>query len=424
MDLPHPFLPLPAAVAALAALSLAGSAGADPPVHLLTLPDAVSLAQAHNPDFRSTEYDVAAAQGVVVQASVLPNPYVDLASYGTVLKAPGVQAPTQLGIGWTIPIGGKISAATQSAQAALEAARATRIAARRQLIITTEMAFTALQLALTQLTFARGDREGFHKELDLNELRYKDGKIAFGDLLKLRIQASSTDDEVREAEEAVESARADLRHVIGEDVLDADFEVVGELATPAAPTTGEIEVLLQQALQRRPDYLALLHLEKSAEASLLLARRVPIPDVSVLADYNRPQPGDPTAGNYDVILSIPIPVFDQNRGNIAQAEAAFQKAKLAEISLRTQIRSDLWKALQEGRAAHGLLAAYQGGVVAEAKESLEITRHSFDLGTSTLLDFLDAEASYRQVESAYRASLARAVLAALNIRFTLGEEEP
>jgi cobalt-zinc-cadmium efflux system outer membrane protein len=122
---------------------------------------------------------------------------------------------------------------------------------------------------------------------------------------------------------------------------------------------------------------------------------------------------------------VPLPVFDQNRGNIAQADAAFQTAKLAEVSLRTQIRSDLWKALQEWRAAaSGLLGAYEGGVVAEAKESLEITRHSFELGTSTLLDFLDAEASYRQIESAYRASLARAILAAQNIRFTVGEEEP
>ena len=62
--------------------------------------------------------------------------------------------------------------------------------------------------------------------------------------------------------------------------------------------------------------------------------------------------------------------------------------------------------------------------VAAAKESLEITKHAYDLGTGTLLDSLDAEQSYRMIESAYRAALARTAIAAQNIQFITGEVQP
>jgi cobalt-zinc-cadmium efflux system outer membrane protein len=210
--------------------------------------------------------------------------------------------------------------------------------------------------------------------------------------------------------------------VIGEGVLADAFEIAGELIVPAPPSLKAIDELLARALALRPDYQSLLQQEASAKAALSLARRTPIPDLGLFVDYNRPQPG--ISSSYDLTLSIPVPLFDRNQGNISQAEAAYEKTRLAEESLRTQLRADLWKGLQEWQAASGLLAAYQGGVVDEAKESLEITRHAYELGTGTLLDFLDAEASYRQIESAYRAALARAAIAAENLQFITGETQP
>ena len=388
----------------------------------VSLGDALKLAALNNPDFRSTNYDVRSAQGAVVQASVLPNPSLLVGSLAAPLKPFGGPVPNQFGLNFTIPVGGKISAATASAEAALEAAKATREGARRTLVFNVQTSFVALQLAQLLLDFARQDQDGFHKELDLNELRYKDGKIAFGDLLKLRIQAVTTDDAVREAIVQLENARADLRRVVGEDVLAEDFQISGELTAPQAPKLEAVETLVTQALAKRPDYLALLEQEKSAQSALTAARRASIPDLSFLLDYNRPQEGSPPS--YDLLLTVPLPIFDRNQGNVIQAEAALEKAKLAEISLRTQLRADLWKGVQEWQAASSLLAVYQGGVVDAAKESLEIRKHAYELGNGTLLDFLDAEASYRQIESAYRSAFARTVNAAHNLQFATGEVQP
>ena len=267
------------------------SAIAEEPVRSIGLSDAIQLAVLHNPDFRSTGYDVTAAEGAVVQASVLPNPSINIGSLGRQLKPFDGPVPGQFGINWTIPIGGKISAATSAAEALVDAAKGSREAAHRQLIFNVQTAFVTLQLQELLISFAKQDQIGFHKELDLNELRYKDGKIAFGELLKLRIQAVATDDEVREANLNVENARAELRRNVGEGVLAESFEITGELKIPPAPAMRAIDELLAKALEKRPDYLALVAQEKSSESNLKLQRRIPIPDLGVLVDYNRPQEG-------------------------------------------------------------------------------------------------------------------------------------
>src|SRR5205814_1932258 len=81
-------------------------------------------------------------------------------------------------------------------------------------------------------SFARSDRETFGKTLELNELRYRDGKIAYGDVLKLRIQALTQDDAVRQAEQNLVAARADLVQLVGEDALLPAFQVQGSLEPP------------------------------------------------------------------------------------------------------------------------------------------------------------------------------------------------
>src|SRR5471030_1475045 len=81
------------------------------PVRSISLADAIALSVQNNPDFRSTGYDVRAAQGAVAQASVLPNPSILLAANGRGTSPLVGPVPNQFGINFTVHIGGKISAA-------------------------------------------------------------------------------------------------------------------------------------------------------------------------------------------------------------------------------------------------------------------------------------------------------------------------
>lgn len=420
--------------AALAALLVAPPLGAsaradeaapsgDAPLHTVSLKQAIALALEHNPDSRSASYNVHAAQGALVQASLLSNPTLFLYSYASQISGPFQgPIPNQLGATWTVPVGGKRAAGIAAAQATLDASKASYEANRRQLTLNVETAFVTALLDQALVQFAQLDQSQFDQELQLNELRYKDGKISYGDVLKLRVQALALADALRQAQANLAGARADLRQLVGEGVLDDQFVLEGELEQPAARAV-TAAALAEQALAHRPDYAASQRQEKSAEASLTLARRTPIPDIALLADYNHNFRDSTAPDTYDLSVSVPIPVLDRNQGGITQAEAAFAQARLATTSLRLSIQDAAEKAVVEWNTSQAQLDAYAQGVKT-AQESLQISKHAYELGSGTLLDYLDAEASYRQVESAYRAALARTVIAADNLRFVAGKDTP
>ena len=411
-----------AGIALLAASLPTAPAQADEARSSITLEQAVALALQHNTDMRASGQDVVAAHGALTQASVLPNPGLFVGSFASTVSPLEAPVPGQLGVTWTLPIGGKRSAGIASAEAGLSAARAGNAAVRQQVSLNVATAFLNVLLSQALLEFALQDQAAFRQTLELNELRYRVGKIAFGDVLKLRIQALAEDDTVRQSQQNLVSNRADLLQLLGEGSLKPDFEVRGALEpAPQAPEFTP-ETLLSSALARRPDYLALGAQTEAAAFALTQARRQPIPDISILFDYNHDfghRSGAPDS--YDVSLSVPVPLFDRNTGNIEQAGAALEKARIAQEGLRNQLRDTATKAVTEWRSSGAQAQAYRAGVDS-AKESLEISRHAYEEGHGSLIDFLGAQTSYRQVESAFRTALARTALAAYTLRFVAAEE--
>ena len=401
-----------------------GVAAADPSptaqIAVLSLPDAIQLALAHNPDSLTTDEDVRAAHGAEIQAHALPNPALFVYALGKNLSPLDAPVPNQFGVTWTIPIGGKRGAGIAAAGAALDAAAATRIATRRQLELAVETAFISVLLDQSQLDFAKQDQAGLHQAVDLDEVRYKDGKIAYSDVLKLRIQERSTDDTVRQDELTLATDRAELARLVGDGTLAAEYTLAGTLAAPKFETL-TADALLERALAKRPDYKALIASERSAQSSLTQARRQPIPDLGVLLDYDRVAG---TAGAFDVELSATIPLFDRNSGNTLAADATARKAHLAIDSMKNQLRADVIKAVRALETSAARLEVYDQQLLSEAKESLDITRHAYEQGRGTLLDYLDAESSYRDVERESRNAVGQAMLAATQVRFVAGEELP
>lgn len=410
-----------ARVAPVTLLLLAAARAATAGQSQVTLPQLVALALEHNTDLRSARQDLTSAHGALVQSTALPNPVFSVGILGTQISSPGTPLPNNYAASWTVPIGGKRGAGIAAASSAYAAAQSTTLAVRGQLELNAATAFVGVLLAQTLLSFAKSDQRDFRQTLELNELRYRDGKIAWGDVLKLRIQALNQDDAVRQAEQNLVAARADLSQVAGEGALAPDFVVEGALEPLPVPPEETPESLLDEALHKRADYLATAAQVESAKSLLLQARRQPIPDLGLGVGYNHVE-GLPDS--IDVTFSVALPIFDRNGGNIEQAVAAVEKARIAREALRNQIRDAAVKAVEEWRSSSDQVSAYRQGLRESAHESLEIQRLAYEKGAGSLLDFLDAETRYRQVESAFRSALARNAVAAYSLLFVAGRDIP
>lgn len=405
------------AVLLLAAAHPAAAAGQ----RQVTLAQLVTLALEHNTDVRSSRQDVTSAHGALVQASAFANPGLSVGALGTQVHPLDTPVPNNFGISWTVPVGGKRGAGIAAADSAFAAARSTDADVRRQLELNAATAFVDVLLADALLSFAKDDQRAFRKTLELNELRYRDGKIPWGDVLKLRIQALSQDDTVRQAEQTLVAARADLAQLAGENVLAPDFSLQGALEPLPQPPEMTPESLLDEALRTRPDYRAAAAQIESQKSLLRQARRVPIPDLAVGFGYNHAS-GLPDS--FDLTLSVAVPLFDRNGGNVEAAAAALEKARIAQEALRNQIRDAAVKAVAEWRSSSAQVSAYRQGLRESARESLEIQRLAYEKGAGSLLDFLDAETRYRQVESAFRSALARNAIAAYSLLSVAGKDIP
>ena len=118
--------------------------------------------------------------------------------------------------------------------------------------------------------------------------------------------------------------------------------------------------------------------------------------------------------------SFQIPIFNRNQGEIARTNYAINQAQELELASSDQVMSDVLTAYEGVRDNDQVVSLYLGGYLNIAQKSRDITEYSYKRGAASLLDFLDAERSYRATQLAYRQSLASYLTAVEQLREAVG----
>ena len=85
-----------------------------------------------------------------------------------------------------------------------------------------------------------------------------------------------------------------------------------------------------------------------------------------------------------------------------------------------QVMTDVRDAFENLRSNDQIVGLYRSGYLDQAKESRDISEYSYRHGAASLLDYLDAERSYRATELAYRQALATYLIAVEQLREAVG----
>lgn len=148
-----------------------------------------------------------------------------------------------------------------------------------------------------------------------------------------------------------------------------------DLATPLPPTVADVDRLRMTALTARPDVLAALARYDAAEQALRLEVRKQYPDVHV-------SPGlgwDQGAFRWALSASTELPIFNQHRGPIAEAEARRATAAAQLLALQSRILGDLDAALATDTGARARLAEAER-LLASRNALVASARRQFDAG--------------------------------------------
>jgi len=101
-----------------------------------------------------------------------------------------------------------------------------------------------------------------------------------------------------------------------------------------------------------------------------------------------------------------MPLFNRNQGEIARTQSEQLRAESLAQAARNQISQDVETAFASFESSRERVRLYEQTYLSAAKESLDIQEFSFRNGAASILDFLDAERTYRATQLAYRQQLA------------------
>jgi cobalt-zinc-cadmium efflux system outer membrane protein len=259
--------------------------------------------------------------------------------------------------------------------------------------------FIAVLLAESTLQFAQQDLKGFEQTVGLAETQYKSGYISEGDYLKIKLQLLQFQTDVSSAQLARVQALIALRQSLGYDTVPADYDVIGTLTyTPVKKQMTDLEA---EALKDRPDLRASELGITAARSQVLLAKANGKQDVTGGFTYTHTA----ATNSSGISVSIPWALFNRNQGEIARTQYALTQAQQAKMAASDQVLSDVSDAYNSLRSNAEVVDLYSSGYLKQAKDSRDISEYAYKRGAASLLDFLDAERSYRAVQLAYRQAL-------------------
>jgi outer membrane protein, heavy metal efflux system len=400
------------------AMTMTGVALAQGPVRI-SLDEAIQLALQHNHNLLAARTTILQSQAEEITANLRPNP--------TLLGDAEYLSPSHpttdylnnasefdFGVSYLFERGRKRQRRLQAAKDITAQTHSLVADNERSLMFSVATQFVNAQLAESTLELAEQDLKSFQQTVDVGELRFKAGAISEDDYLKIKLQLLQFETDFQQSQLAKVQALSDLRQLLGYESVSADYDVAGQF--DYQPVKGNVEDMQLKALQNRPDLRAAQQGVTAAKSQYELQRAIAKTDITAQVNYTHVS-GLNTASFFG---SFPLRVFDRNQGEIMRATYAITQAEEQQKAASEQVMTDVHDAYQGLRTNDKVITLYRSGYLDVAQKDLDISQYAYQRGAASLLDFLDAERSYRATQLAYRQALAAYLLAVEQLREAVG----
>jgi cobalt-zinc-cadmium efflux system outer membrane protein len=375
----------------------------------LTLEQAIRLAVARNPALEAYRNGVEALQGASVTARQRLNPAVTLEQEDFPLRThPGPFFGTQeltLRFDYEVETGGRRQLRTKAAEQAVEAQKLAYRDQVRRIELEVERAFARMVLAKSNLETSRSVLEQAERMIDLNRVRFKQGDISALDLNRIEVEKLRFQDDVFQADLMLRNSRSTLLALLNAPDLSQEVDVAGALpvgdAEAGMPPQAPLAELFRLAFERRPDIAAARQEDSRAGTETRLQRAMRSPNVTVGGGYKRSGPDN----SYVFGITVPLQVFNRNEGEILRADAERKRSASLEAALEKQIQLEVQQAYNAVEINRQRVEYIKSQHLKRAEEASTVTLTSYNLGGATLIDYLDAQRTYRDALRTYNQAL-------------------
>jgi cobalt-zinc-cadmium efflux system outer membrane protein len=408
------------------ALAAAGPASAQE----MTIDALVATALERAPALRAARAGVAAAQGQALQAGLRPNPMVSLAR---LQQLGGADSQTDVGVEWLLD-GSRRQARVAAAQQDVTVAELSVQDRARMLAAAVRTQAGRLLAATRTLTIADEALTSARRMRELLERRASEGSIPQieANLAALEMWRLEADRAVAAGE--AEAAAIELKALAGLPV-ETPLTLSGSLDA-IVRGSGAAEPPPAAQLAARPDVREAAARVALGDARLEAVRRDAGIETRLTGGYSHMRFGFPLRGitaagalapiedGFHFLTagaSFTVPIGNRNQGAIAAVEAERAAARELLAARELAVRAGVDAALARDREARRAVDLYAASIRELAQRNADVILEAYELGGLPLVDLLDNQRRYLEIEHAYTAALSRAYDARVALRVARGD---
>ena len=384
----------------------AAAATAEP----LSLAKAIELALEGNPEVAAAKRQWEATEGQVLQGRSRPNPELAYSLEDTRSKTRTQSWQLNL----PVELGGKRAARTKAAEKTREQAQAQLAELQATVRANVAAAYFDVLTAQERLVLARDSAALAKSSTDTVSKRVAAGKVSPVEESKARVAEAGVRVELAQAASEQRNALSRLFALLGR--IDAPYTVLEGKAEnlPSVPSLADLQPLISSA-----PGVVLARIEVDRRKALTaLEQSKRVPDVTVSVGMQR---SNETQRNVLLLgVSVPLPVFDRNQGNLLEALKLEDKARDELQAATVRLHSEVAQARERLSTIIAEVQSLKQDVLPGAKSAYDAATIGFENGKFNFLEVLDAQRTYFTAKSQYLKALGEAHRAAADIDRLLG----
>jgi outer membrane protein, heavy metal efflux system len=363
----------------------------------LTLAQTLALLEQNNPALASAKAAQEGAEAGLITARQYPNPDIEIAGgLSTGLGDGALSGSNEAAfVSQALDLPFVREARRQVAEAGISSAEQ----ANRQVWLLvqaqTQQAFYEILRRKAQLQVSEDNEKLLQQIRDRVVLKVEVGESARYEAIKAEAELLNAVKLRNSALVEVQDAKSALRALFA-DAIPYDFDADGALP-PALLQLPELSSLRDNVLDQQPALQQIRAEVQKAQAKVELEQTLRYPVPTLKAGVQQ----DPGLKQWQVGISLPLPLWNQRQGEIAEATAALKQSQADARQLELKIVRELENAYNRYQNADRQVRTFEQGLLEQAESALQVAEAAYRLGARGILDYLDAQRTYRSVRNDY-----------------------
>jgi cobalt-zinc-cadmium efflux system outer membrane protein len=382
----------------------------------MRMEDLEQMALANNPTVGQVQANLRVAAGLARQAGLYPNPIVGY--YGDEIRGGYVGGGKQGGfVSQTIVMGGKLRAASRvaglDANAIETSGQIQRLRIQNNVRTLFYQVLAAQRLVVVRQNLAQLAADVTQTSRQLGNV----GQADRPDILQAEVEQQQASVSLRVAQQNLQAAWRVLAAVIGKPDLplarlDGDLDAIPDL---------NYEESVATAIRESPEVKLAEQTVERGEASLVQAKKAPIPDLQVTGILVQSyEPLDttrkPTGLQGGAQVGVQLPIFNRNQGNIAAAKGEIESAKQELTRMKLQLQRDFASMFRDYDSARLIVQQYKSEMLPRAEEAYRLYQTNYQHVAGAYPQVLISQRTLFQLEAEYVQALENVWLTSLAIR--------